>query len=170
MHTNISFNESYNKNPFWYHYFDLGQFRILRRSQPIVDFDGADNCRLYVTAKKTMNFQDDFPWLTNDNFKAHKILVFVLTSVQNALENSNYPELSGQSLSLELNLTFPLDHVYELSLLGKNESVGLLLTSLVLVEKTSKKDNVFLQQKNQPYPATQVSEPCFISLSFSSDS
>ena len=54
---------------FWYQHFELKQIRILRGSQPIVDFDAADNCRLYVTTMKAMNFQDDIPSVLIDNFK-----------------------------------------------------------------------------------------------------
>ena len=56
MNTNSAFTGSYTENPFWYQQFDLRQTRILRGGQPIVDFDAADNCRLYVTTMKAMNF------------------------------------------------------------------------------------------------------------------
>ena len=48
----------FTENAFWYQQFDLRQSRKLRGGQPIVDFDTADNCRLYVTTMKAMNFQD----------------------------------------------------------------------------------------------------------------
>ena len=47
--TKSAFTESYTENPFWYQQFELRQYRIVRVGQPIVDFDAADNCRLYVT-------------------------------------------------------------------------------------------------------------------------
>ena len=68
MNTNSAFTGSYTENPFWYQQFDLRQIRILRGSQPIVDFDAADNCRLYVTIMKAMNFQDDIPSIPIDKF------------------------------------------------------------------------------------------------------
>ena len=46
MTTNSAFTEFYTENPFWYLQFDSRQIRILRRGQPIVDFDAADNCPL----------------------------------------------------------------------------------------------------------------------------
>ena len=57
MNTNSAFTGSYTENPFWYQQFDLRQNRVLRGGQPTVDFDAADNCRLYVTTMKAMNFQ-----------------------------------------------------------------------------------------------------------------
>ena len=61
MNTNSAFTGSLTENPFWYQQFDLRQLIILRGGQPIVDFDAADNCRLYVTTMKAMNFQGDIP-------------------------------------------------------------------------------------------------------------
>ena len=59
--TNSALTGSYTESQFWYQQLNLRQIRILRGGQPIVDFDAADNCRLYVTTKKAMNFQDDIP-------------------------------------------------------------------------------------------------------------
>ena len=61
MNTNSAFTGSFSENPFWYQQFELKQIRILKRGQRIVDFDTADNCRVYVTTMKAMNFQDDIP-------------------------------------------------------------------------------------------------------------
>ena len=113
---------SYTENPFCYQQFDLRQIKILRGGQPIVDFDAADNCRLFVTTMKAMNFQDDIPSIPIDNFKDHSVLLFALTSMQDATENCHYPELVGDPLRLELNFTFPLEHVTELIVLGERTS------------------------------------------------
>ena len=120
--TNSAFAGSYTENPFWYQQFKLRQTRILRGGQPIVNFDAADNCRLYVTTMKAMNFQDDNPSMPIDNFKDHYVLVFDLTSMQDATENCQYPELVGELLRPELNFTFPLEHVTELIVLGERMS------------------------------------------------
>ena len=120
--TNSAFTGSYTENPFWYQQFELRQIRILRGGQPIVDFDAADNCGLYVTTMKAMNFQDDISSIPIDNFKDHYILVFDLTSIQDATENCHYPELVGEPLRLELNFTFLLELVTELVVLGERMS------------------------------------------------
>ena len=122
MNTNSAFTGSYTENPIWFQEFDLRQIRILRGGQPIVDFDAADNCRLYVTTMKAMNFQDDIPSILFDNFKDHYVLVFDLTSMLDATENCHYPELVGEPLRLELNFTFLLEHVTELIVLGERMS------------------------------------------------
>ena len=71
---------------------------------------------------KTMNFQDDITSIPIDNSKDHYVLVFDLTSMQHATENFHYPELVGEPLRLELNFTFPLEHVTELIVLGERMS------------------------------------------------
>ena len=119
MNTNSAFTVSFTESPFWYQQFDLRQIRILREGQPIVDFDTADNCRLYVTTMKAMNFQDDIPSIHIDDFKDH---LFDLTSMQDATENFHYPELLGEPLRLELNFTNPLENVTELIVLGERMS------------------------------------------------
>ena len=122
MNTNSAFTGSFTENPFWYQQFDLRQIRILRGGQPIVDFDTADNCCLYVTTMKAMSFQDDIPSIPIDDFKDHYVLVFDLTSMQDATENCHYPELDGDSLRLELNFTHPPENVTELIVLGERMS------------------------------------------------
>ena len=112
MDTSSAFKGSHTKNPFWYQQFDLRQLIIPRGGQLIVDFDAVDSCRLDVTTMKTMNFQDDISSIPIDNFKDHYVLVFDLTSMQDATENFYYPELVGEPLRLELNFTFAVEHVF----------------------------------------------------------
>ena len=122
MNKNSAFTGSYTENHFWYQQLDLRQIRTLRGGQSIVDFDAADNFCLYVTTMKAVNFQDDIPSIPFDNFKDHYVLVFDLTSMHDATENFHYPELNGEPLRLELNFTFPLEHVTELIVLGERKS------------------------------------------------
>ena len=77
----------YTEKQFRYQQLDLRQVWILRGAQPIVDFDAADNCRLYVTTLKAMNFQDDIPSIPIDLFKDYFVLVSDLTSMHRATEN-----------------------------------------------------------------------------------
>ena len=58
-----------------------------------------------------MNIQNDIPSIPFDNFKDHYVLVFDLTSMQNATETCPYAELVGETLRLKVNFTFPLKHV-----------------------------------------------------------
>ena len=71
---------------------------------------------------KAMNFQDDIPSIPVDNFKEHYVLVFDLTSVQDATEHCHYPELIGEPLRLELYFSSPLENVTEVIVLGERMS------------------------------------------------
>ena len=126
--------------------------KILRRVQPIVHFDAADHCRLFVTTMKAMNFQDDIPSFPLDNFKNHYVQVFHLTSMQEAAELCNYSELIGEPLSLELIFfALSLEHVTELIVLGERMSlVGVDMFGVV--GKTSKMDIVSPQQTIKCFP------------------
>ena len=122
MNKNSAFTGSFTENPFWYQQFDFRQIRILRGGQPIVDFGTADNCRLYVTTMEARNFQDDFPSIPIDDFKDHYVLVFDLTSMEDATDNCHYPELVAEPLRRELKFTNPLENVTELIVLAERMS------------------------------------------------
>ena len=66
-----------------------------------------------------MNFQVDIPSIPLDHFKDHYVVVFDLTSMQDASENCHYPELVGEPLRLELIFTHPLQNVTEFIVLGE---------------------------------------------------
>ena len=119
-------------------------------SETNVIFDAADDCRLYVTTMKAMNFQDDIPSIPVDKINNHLVIVFELTSVQHATEKCHYPKLFGQPPGQKLKFTFPLEHVTELNILGEPMSSvanDKFLCRCVVGEKT-KMDNVSLQQMN----------------------
>ena len=122
INTNSAFTASFTENPFWYQQFDLRQIRILRGGQPIVDYDTADNFSLYVTTMKAMNFQDDIPSIPIDNFQDHYVPVFDLTSMQDATEFCQYPELVREPLRVELNFNTALEYVNEVIVLVERMS------------------------------------------------
>ena len=71
---------------------------------------------------KAMNFQDEIPWIRIDNFQDHYVLVFELTSMQDATEHCHYLELVGEPLGLELKFNTALEHVTEVIVLGEGMS------------------------------------------------
>ena len=103
MNKNSAFTGSFTENPFWYQHFDLRKIRRLRGGQPIVYFDTADSCRLYVTTMKAMNFQVDIPSIPIDDLKNRYMLVSDLTPLQDATGNRHYPKLVGERLRLLTN-------------------------------------------------------------------
>ena len=162
MNPNSAFTGSYTENPFWCENVDLREVGLLRGVQPIVDFDATYNCRSYVTTMKAKNFEDDIPSISIDNSENHYLLVFDLSSMQDATENCHDPELVGEPLRLELNFTFPADHVTELITLG--ERMSWVANDVWCCWKEYQNWIMFLSKKNQSYPVTQVSVPWFDSF------
>ena len=119
MNLNSAFTGSFAENPFRYQQFNLRDIRILRGAQPIVHHDTTDNCRLYVTTMKAMNFQDEIPSIPVDNFKDHYVLDFDLTSMKDATEHCHYPEIFREPLRLQPYFSSPLENVTEVIVLGR---------------------------------------------------
>ena len=69
-----------------------------------------------------MNFQDDILSIPIDDFIDHYVLVFDLSSMQDATENSHYPEIVGEPLRLEQTFKNPPANVTELNVLGERMS------------------------------------------------
>ena len=68
---------------------------------------------------KAMNFQDDFASVPVNSFKDDFVLVFDLTSTQDAIEHFKYPDLIGKPLRLELFFSSPLENAREVFVLGE---------------------------------------------------
>ena len=66
--------------------------------------------------------QNDNPSIPIDNFKDHYLLVFELTSMQDATEKCHYPKRVGEPLRREQKFKFPQDHVTELTVLSERIS------------------------------------------------
>ena len=122
MNTNSAVAGSFHENLFNYQQFHLRELRIIRGGRAIVSLDTTSPCRPYSITMKAMQFNEDFPALPMEDFQNHYILVFDLTSLQDAAEHLHYPELSGESLRLEMFFQFPLEQVTEVIVLGERLS------------------------------------------------
>ena len=162
MNTNPAFTGPYTEKPFWYQQFGLRQFRVLRGGQTIVHFVAANIFCLHVTTMKAMNFHDDITSIPIDKFKDQYVLVSGLTPLQDATENCHRLVLVGEPLKLELNFTFPPEHVTELILLWERES-SVELDKFGVVGN-SLKEHFSSPAKNQLYRVTQVPVPWLISF------
>ena len=98
-----------------------------------------------------MNFQDDTLSIPIDNFKDRCVLVLDLTAMQDATESCPYPELVGEPLRLELNSTFPIEHVTELIVL-RERMYSFAVEKSDVVGKISKNINIFLQESFKRIP------------------
>ena len=122
MNTNSVFTGHFQENPFHYQKFGLRELRIVRGGRAIVSLDTTNDCRAYVTTMKAMNFNEEIPALLNHQFQNHYILIFDLTSLQDAGESIHYPELSGEIIRLEMFFDRSLRNATEIILLGERMS------------------------------------------------
>ena len=67
----------------------------------------------YVTTMKAMQLHGIFHAHLMENFQRRRLLVFDLSSLQNAAEQLNYPELREESLRREMFFQFFLEQVTE---------------------------------------------------------
>ena len=100
----------------------MRELRIVGGGRSIVSLDTTNDCRAYVATMKAMNFNEEIPALPNHQFQNHYITVFDLTSLQDAGENVHYPELSGESIRLEMFFDRSLRNVTEIIVLGERMS------------------------------------------------
>ena len=71
---------------------------------------------------KAMNFNEEIHALLNHQFENHYILVFDLTSPEEAGENIHFSELSCESVWLEMFFDRSLTNVTEIIVLGERMS------------------------------------------------
>ena len=88
----------------------------------MLDFDAADNCRLFAATIKSKNLQEVVPSFPNEKFIKHFVLVLDLTSMLDGIEICHNLELVGKPLRKELNFIFPVRHIPQLIVLGKRMS------------------------------------------------
>ena len=72
---------------------------------------------------KAIDFQDGIPPIPIDIFKDDYVVLIALTSMKDATQKCHYPELAGGPVTVELNFTFPLEHVFQLLVLGEPMSL-----------------------------------------------
>ena len=92
----------------------MRELRIIRGGRAIISLDTTSPCRPYVTTMNAMQLNKDFPAIPMEDFLNQYILL--------AAEQLHYPELSGESLRLEIFFQFPMEQVTEVIALGERLS------------------------------------------------
>ena len=119
MNTNSEFTGQFQENTLKYQKFGIQELRIVRGGRATVSVDTKNDCRAYATTMKAINFNEKTPALPNNLFQNHYVLLFDLTSLQDAGGNINYPELSGRNIRLEMFFQPPAKTVTNLIILGE---------------------------------------------------
>ena len=122
MNKNADFTGSMKTNPFHYQKFDLREIRLSRGGQTLIMMNTESNVRPYFNTIKSLNFDQDGPGISLVDYNNHYILVFDLTSTQQADTEVYYPEVVGGGIRIELYFATALTDPVELIILGEKLS------------------------------------------------
>ena len=127
MNTISAFTGHFQENPFHYQKFGLGELRVVRGGRALVSLDTINDCRAKVTTRKAMR---KFLRYRIINFRTTKYSYSISLPFKILEKNIYYPELSGESIRLEMFLDLPSRNVTEIIVLRgrisnvKNDQFG----------------------------------------------
>ena len=124
MNTDSAFTGHFSENHFHDQNFGLREQGIVRGGRSILSVDATNDCRAYITTMKEMKFNEEIPALPNILFQNYYLFVCDLTSLQDAGEKIHFPEISGESIRLEIFFDSPLRSVTEFFILGERMSTA----------------------------------------------
>ena len=111
-------------NPFHYQKFGLREITIYRNGFATAGtpMSTTDNQRLYYNSMSALAYVQNGHGIPLSEFANHYIMVFDLTSTQEATHDFIHPELTNSSLSVELKFDAALAHNVEIFFLGEKAS------------------------------------------------
>ena len=124
MCTSSSFTGTNNENPFHYQKFGLTEVIIYRNGFPTAGtpINTADDKRIYFNSMSALAYVENGHGISLDDFPNHYILVFDLTSTQEATHDFIHPELTNSAISIELKFDAGLTNNIEILCLGEKSS------------------------------------------------
>ena len=124
MNTNTAFGASNVHNPFYYGKHGLRSITVLRNGIPIVGtpMETTDSKRAYYKSLQALAFGHSSHNIPLNQFDNHFVLVFDLTSTEEASHDFVHPELTNCSLSLEMEFANNLAAPIEVFILGEKAS------------------------------------------------
>ena len=124
LNTNEVFLGSKQLNPFHFRKFNLEQICIYRNGLPVADspINTADVKRLYFNTMSDLAYIDNGHGISLSEYHNHFIMVFDLTSTQQAPHDFIHPELTNCSISIELKFSTALPSNIEIFIIGEKAS------------------------------------------------
>lgn len=124
MNTNTAVAGTNDQNPYYYQKFGLRSITIYRNGIPIAGtpLSTVDNNRLYFKSLSALSFTDQGHGISLADYPNHFVMVFDLTSTQEAAHDFIYPELTNASLSIEMSFGAQLAEAVEILFLGERSS------------------------------------------------
>ena len=121
LNTNEAFLGSKQLNPFHFHKFNLEQICIYRNGLPVADspINTTDDKRLYFDTMSHLAYIDNGHGSKFSEYPSHFIMLFDLTSTQQASHDFIQPELTNCSISIELKFSVALPSNIEIFIIGE---------------------------------------------------
>ena len=122
MSSSESFNGTNNVNPFHFQKFDLREIIIYRNGFPVAGtpINTEDDKRIYFNSMGALAYVENGHGIPLAEFPDHYIMVFDLTSTQEATHVFINPELTNSSITVELKFQKDLGSNIEVICLGCN--------------------------------------------------
>ena len=122
--TSTGFNGKTNENPLHFQKFGLEEIIIYRNGFPTAGtpMPTADNKRLYYNSMGALAYVESGHGIPLADFPNHYIMVFDLTSTQEATHDFIHPELTNSTITIELKFEKPLTDNVEIICLGEKSS------------------------------------------------
>ena len=124
LNTNEAFLGSKQLNPFHFRKFNLEQICIYRNGLPVADSPimTTDVKRLYFITMSDLAYIDNGHGISLSEYPNHFIMVFDLTSTQQASHDFIHPELTNCSISIELKFSAAVPNNIEIFIIGEKAS------------------------------------------------
>ena len=124
MSSSESFNGTNNVNPFHFQKFDLREIIIYRNGFPVAGtpINTEDDKRIYFNSMGALAYVENGHGIPLAEFPNHYIMVFDLTSTQEATHDFIHPELTNSSITVELKFQKDLGSNIEVICLGEKLS------------------------------------------------
>ena len=144
LNTNEAFLGNNRQNPFNFRKFDLEQIYIYRNGLPVADspISTSDDKRLYFNTISDLAYIDNGHGISLTEYPNHFIMVFDLTSTQQASHDFVHPELTNSSISIELKFSAALPNNIEIFIIGEKASKNVSVHFFNFPEKMNR--NSFL--------------------------
>ena len=124
MATNEAFLGAKRVKPFHFQIFNLNSITVYRNGYPVAGtpLQTENDKKLYLNSLEALAFGQHGHGIPYNDYANHYILVFDLTSTQQASHDYLYPELTNESISISLRFSAQLTNSVEVFLLGKRSS------------------------------------------------
>ena len=124
LNTNDAFLGNNRQNPFHFQKFDSEQIYIYQNGIQVADspISTNDDKRLYFNTISDLAYIDNGHGISLTDYPNHFIMVFDLTSTQQASHDFIHPELTNCSISIELKFSAALPNNIEIIIIGEKAS------------------------------------------------